>query len=146
MRPETTAAAPTTFQTRCAYVIVWRRRWWRGWRRVRRGRTHPDILWAPPMQRPRAEDVKKAASAAIKLDDRPYELRFKLSDMILREPPPEFASDELRLRDALKELPEGSPEAAYLKADLAALVLESGYGSRPPDADAREEGLKLIDE
>ena len=59
MRPEPTAAAPTTFQTRCAYVIVWRRRWWRGWRRVRRGRTHPDILWAPPMQPPMTEDVNE---------------------------------------------------------------------------------------
>lgn len=83
-------------------------------------------------------------ASTIKLDDRPYELRFKLVDMLQREPPPEFMSDELRLREAL-DLAEDATETTRLKAALAALVLESGYSSRPPDTDALEEGRQLID-
>jgi hypothetical protein len=81
---------------------------------------------------------------AMKLDDRAHEERLHLEDMLLREPPPEFGSDELRLRDALAELPKGAPEKVPLYANLAELVLESGYASRPPSSDALEEGRKLV--
>jgi len=93
------------------------------------------------------EQPKQTAAwkRALKLDDRPYELRIRLPDLLLRKPPAEFGSDELRLRDALKELPAGAPEEVSLKAELAALVLESGYGSRQPDTDAVQEGRELAD-
>jgi hypothetical protein len=54
------------------------------------------------------------------------------------------STPQLRLREALKELPKGAPEKVPLYADLAELVLESGYASRPPDSDALEEGRRLV--
>ena len=57
-----------------------------------------------------------------------------LEEMLQREPPPEFASDELRLRETLKELPKGAPEKVPLFADLTELLFESGFGSRQPEA------------
>ncbi len=93
------------------------------------------------------EQAQRPSERAIQLDDRPYELRLKLADLTRREPPPEFASDEMRVRDALNALPQtASPiEVATVKSELAALVLESGFGSRPPDADAIKEGRELAE-
>ena len=99
-----------------------------------------------PTSAPPAPSTQSERTSRTQLDDRPYELRFKLADMLLREPPPTFASDEMRLRDVLNELPQGAPGRASLRADLAELVLESGFGSRQPDADVIEEGRELMEQ
>ena len=52
------------------------------------------------------EPSQRPSERAIQLDDRPYELRLKLADLTRREPPPEFASDEMRVREALNALPQ----------------------------------------
>ena len=81
---------------------------------------------------------KKAAAAAATTEKSPL---LSLADLTDRAPPVTAAADEARIRKRLEE----DPENAESHATLATLLLESGFGSRPPKADRFSAGRARFD-